>query len=69
MPIEMVGARGFEPPTSCSQGRRASQTALRPVIKLNILQENSLDHYNDTNIQIQVKTICCEQNIWCSTII
>jgi len=28
-----------------------------------------LDHYNDTNIQIQVKTICCEQNIWCSTII
>ena len=26
----MVGARGFEPPTSCSQGRRANQTALRP---------------------------------------
>ena len=29
--VIMVGARGFEPPTSCSQGRRASQTALRPV--------------------------------------
>ncbi len=27
----MVGARGFEPPTPCSQGRCASQTALRPV--------------------------------------
>ena len=26
----MVGARGFEPPTSCSQGRRANQTAPRP---------------------------------------
>lgn len=26
----MVGARGFEPPTSCSQGRRANQAALRP---------------------------------------
>ena len=26
----VVGARGFEPPTSCSQGRRANQAALRP---------------------------------------
>jgi hypothetical protein len=26
----MVGAGGFEPPTSCAQGRRANQTALRP---------------------------------------
>jgi hypothetical protein len=26
----LVGARGFEPPASCSQGRRANQTALRP---------------------------------------
>ena len=26
----LVGARGFEPPTSCSQGRRANQAALRP---------------------------------------
>src|SRR5688572_29663993 len=25
-----IGARGFEPPTSCAQGRRANQTALRP---------------------------------------
>ncbi len=32
--VKMVGARGFEPPTSCSQGRRASQTALRPVLPL-----------------------------------
>ena len=32
--VIMVGARGFEPPTSCSQGRRASQTALRPVLPL-----------------------------------
>lgn len=28
--ILLVGARGFEPPASCSQGRRANQTALRP---------------------------------------
>jgi hypothetical protein len=28
----MVGARGFEPPASCSQGRRADQTALRPEL-------------------------------------
>lgn len=26
----MVGARGFEPPTPCAQGRCASQAALRP---------------------------------------
>ena len=26
-----IGASGFEPPTSCSQGRRANQAALRPV--------------------------------------
>jgi hypothetical protein len=26
----MVGAAGFEPATSCSQGRRANQAALRP---------------------------------------
>ena len=29
-PNVLVGARGFEPPTSCSQGRRANQAALRP---------------------------------------
>ncbi len=28
----LVGARGFEPPTSCSQGRRANQAALRPGV-------------------------------------
>src|ERR1043166_3437506 len=27
----LVGARGFEPPTYCSQGRRANQAALLPV--------------------------------------
>src|SRR5262249_20779810 len=31
LPLLVVGARGFEPPTSCSQGRRANQAALRPV--------------------------------------
>src|SRR5580698_1781516 len=30
--IQSIGARGFEPPASCAQGRRASQTALRPDI-------------------------------------
>ena len=30
-PLWVVGARGFEPPTSCSQGRRANQAALRPA--------------------------------------
>ena len=29
----MVGAAGFEPAASCSQGRRANQTALRPDTK------------------------------------
>ena len=29
----MVGARGFEPPTSSSRTKRASQTALRPDIQ------------------------------------
>ena len=29
-PNSVVGARGFEPPTSCSQSRRANQTAPRP---------------------------------------
>jgi hypothetical protein len=33
-----IGARGFEPPTPCAQGRCASQTALRPVKSLLILQ-------------------------------
>ncbi len=28
----MVGAAGFEPATSCSQGRRANQAALRPDV-------------------------------------
>ena len=28
--ILLVGAAGFEPATSCSQGRRANQAALRP---------------------------------------
>src|SRR2546428_12698873 len=27
-----VGANGFEPSTSCSQGRRANQAALRPAV-------------------------------------
>ncbi len=29
---QLVGARGFEPPTPCSQGRCASQAALRPEL-------------------------------------
>ena len=33
----MVGARGFEPPTPCAQGRCANQAALRPDIKEKIL--------------------------------
>ena len=34
----VVGAGGFEPPTSCSQSRRANQAALRPAGK-------SFSHY------------------------
>ncbi len=30
--IKLVGASRFERPTSCSQGRRANQAALRPDI-------------------------------------
>ena len=29
--IELIGARGFEPPTSASRTLRANQAALRPV--------------------------------------
>ena len=29
---KLVGASRFERPTSCSQGRRANQAALRPAI-------------------------------------
>ena len=29
--VAEIGANGFEPSTSCSQGRRASQAALRPA--------------------------------------
>ena len=29
----MVGASRFERPTSCSQGRRANQAALRPDVR------------------------------------
>ena len=32
---KMVGARGFEPPTPCSQGRCANRAALRPDFKAN----------------------------------
>ena len=28
----IIGANGFEPSTSCSQGRRANQAALRPAV-------------------------------------
>ncbi len=39
---EVVGAAGFEPATSCSQGRRANQAALRP----DTMKKNSLFHHN-----------------------
>ena len=32
-----VGARGFEPPTSCSQSKRANRAALRPDVPLFLL--------------------------------
>ncbi len=35
----MVGARGFEPPTSASRTLRANQTALRP-------DSNIIDRFN-----------------------
>lgn len=31
--LRIVGVTGFEPMTSCSQGRRASRTALHPVLR------------------------------------
>ena len=34
MEIGLVGAAGFEPATSCSQGRRANQAALRPEVPM-----------------------------------
>jgi predicted RNA-binding protein with PIN domain len=41
----LVGARGFEPPTPCSQGRCASQTALRPELfnLMNNAQKSQID--------------------------
>ena len=32
-PLQQIGARGFEPPTFCSQSRRANRAALRPEKK------------------------------------
>ena len=34
--VSLVGARGFEPPTPCSQGRCADQSALRPDPNLSL---------------------------------
>tara|TARA_B100001964_G_scaffold58824_1_gene66737 strand:+ start:765 stop:926 length:162 start_codon:yes stop_codon:yes gene_type:complete len=31
---KIIGERGFEPPTPCSQGRYANQAALLPEFKL-----------------------------------
>ena len=31
--LKLVGTGGFEPPTSCSQGMRANQAALRPDVE------------------------------------
>ena len=33
MPYEMVGVEGFEPPTSCSQSRRATRLRYTPLNK------------------------------------
>ena len=44
----MVGAVGFEPTTSCSQGRRANQAALRPDCKA----KNSVETKVDTLIPV-----------------
>jgi hypothetical protein len=40
--FEVVGASGFEPPTSWSRTRRASQAALRPD-RAYIVQQSALD--------------------------
>ena len=42
---KLVGAVGFEPTTSCSQGRRANQAALRPDVDSVDLQKSG---YSDT---------------------
>ena len=42
--LKSVGATGFEPATSCSQGRRANQAALRPV------SPSGLDHTHPMRI-------------------
>ena len=45
----MVGASRFERPTSCSQGRRANQAALRPDI-------SNANHQNPSPKQISRKS-------------
>ena len=46
--VGKIGARGFEPPTSCSRSRRASRAALRPVLISIIIP------YFDADCQINV---------------
>ena len=35
--LEVVGARGFEPPASCSQSRRATRLRYAPKIQFELL--------------------------------
>lgn len=42
----MVGAVGFEPTTSCSQGRHANQAALRPDDVMNVMKYQKDDFHH-----------------------
>ena len=48
----LVGARGFEPPTSCSQSRRATGLRYAPTLEL-----QSLTHCPDTGEEASVITV------------
>ncbi len=39
----LVGARGFEPPTSCSQSRRATRLRYAPILRLSWRKYLSLE--------------------------
>ena len=51
----MVGVKGFEPSTSCSQSRRATQAALHPdahIIALHCLSVNCLHCFVSAIIKV-----------------
>ena len=55
----MVGAEGFEPPTSCSQSRRATRLRYAPTRRLSIVLGISAASYNSSRRAAAVRALDC----------